>query len=61
VSLGGRANLRGRMLRRVALIATGLTVLALIFLLSGHWILAIIFGAPALAAIWVFLQARTVR
>jgi hypothetical protein len=49
------------MLRRVALIAAGLTVLALILLLSGHWILAIIFGAPALAAIWVFLQARTVR
>jgi hypothetical protein len=49
------------MVRRVALIAAGLTVLALILLLSGHWVLGIIFALPALAAIWAFLQSRSVR
>jgi hypothetical protein len=49
------------MLRRVALIAAGLAALALILLLSGHWVLAIIFALPAFAALWAFLQARAVR
>jgi uncharacterized membrane protein YgaE (UPF0421/DUF939 family) len=61
VSVGGRADLRGRMLRRAALIGGVLALLALLFLLSGHWVLAVIFGVPAAVAIWVFLQARTVR
>lgn len=61
MSVGGRANARGRVLRRAALIAGVLVLLALLFLLSGHWVLTVIFGAAAAAAIWVFLQARTVR
>ena len=61
MSVGGRARERGRVLRRAALIAGVLVLLALVFLASGHWVLAIIFGAAAAAAIWLFLQARTVR
>jgi hypothetical protein len=61
MSVGGRANERGRVLRRAALIAGILVLLALLFLASGHWVLALIVGAAAAAAIWVFLQARTVR
>jgi hypothetical protein len=61
MSVGGRARERARVLRRAALIAGVLALLALLFLISGHWVLAIIFGAPAAVAIWVFLQARTVR
>jgi hypothetical protein len=61
MSVGGRANVRERVLRRAALIAGVLVLLALLFLVSGHWVLAVIFGAGAAVAIWVFLQARTVR
>jgi hypothetical protein len=61
MSVGGRANARDRILRRAALIAGVLLLLALVFLASGHWVLAVIFGAAAAAAIWLFLQARTVR
>jgi fatty acid desaturase len=61
VSVGGRGQARERILRRAALIAAVLVLLALLSLVSGHWVLAVIFGAPAAAAIWVFLQARTVR
>jgi hypothetical protein len=61
MTVGGRANERGRVLRRAALIAGVLVLLALLFLASGHWVLALIVGAAAAAAIWVFLQARTVR
>jgi hypothetical protein len=49
------------MVRRAGLIAGGLVVLALLFLLTGHWVLALIAGVPAVAAVWVFLQARSVR
>ena len=61
MSVGGRANERSRVLRRAALIAGALALLAVLFLLSGHWVLAVIFGVPAAAAIWVYVQARTVR
>jgi uncharacterized membrane protein YgaE (UPF0421/DUF939 family) len=61
MSVGGRSDTRQRMLRRAALIGGVLALLALLFLLSGHWLLAIIFGAVAAVAIWLFLQARTVR
>lgn len=61
MAAGGRAQTRGTMLRRAALIAAGLVLLALILLLTGHWVLAIIFAIPAAVATWVFLQARTVR
>ena len=43
------------------MIAAALVLLALLFLITGHWVLAIIVGVVAVAAFWVFLQARTVR
>ena len=61
MSIGGRADVRSRLLRRAALTAGVLVLLTLLFLVSGHWVLGIIFGAAAAVAIWVFLQARTVR
>jgi hypothetical protein len=61
MSVGGRARVRERILRRAALIAGVLVLLVLLLLVSGHWVLGIIFGAAAAVAIWVFLQARTVR
>lgn len=61
MTVGGRANERTRILRRAALIGAVLLLLALLFLASGHWIVGLIFGAAAAAAIWVFLQARSVR
>ena len=61
MSLGGRAQTRQRLLRRAAIIAGVLVLLALLLLSSGHWILGIIFGAAAVVAIWLFLQARAVR
>jgi hypothetical protein len=61
VSLTGRGRARERVLRRAALIAGVLVLLALLFLASGHWILGVIVGAAAAAATWFFLQARTVR
>jgi hypothetical protein len=57
----GRARARDRMLRRTGLIAAGLVLLTLIFVIGGNWILAIIAGIPAAVAVWVFLQARGVR
>jgi hypothetical protein len=43
------------------LTAAVLALLALLFGISGHWVLGVVFGVAAAAAIWVFLQARTVR
>ena len=59
--MNGRADTRQRMLRRGGIVAAVLALLALILLLSGHWILGIIVAVIAAVAIWVFLQARTVR
>jgi hypothetical protein len=61
MSVGGRGRARDRIVRRAALIAAVLVLLALLLLVSGHWVLGIIFAVAAAAAIWVFLQARTVR
>ena len=61
MSVGGRGRERDRILKRAALIAGVLVVLALLLLLSGHWILGVIVGAAAVAAVWFFMQARTVR
>jgi hypothetical protein len=38
-----------------------LVLLALLFLLSGHWVLGVIFAAAAAVGMWLFLQVRTVR
>jgi hypothetical protein len=61
MSAGGRGQARQRMLRRAGLAAGGLALVALLFLVSGHWVLGVIFGVAAAAALWVFWQARTVR
>jgi hypothetical protein len=61
MSIDGRGQTRRRMLRRAGLIAGTLVLVALLLLASGHWVLGIIFGVAAVAAIWVFLQMRSVR
>jgi uncharacterized membrane protein YccC len=61
MSGGGRGQARQRILRRAGLIAGVLVLLALLFLVSGHWVLAVIFGVAAAVAVWVFLQARSVH
>jgi hypothetical protein len=61
MSVGGRARARGRVLQRAALIAGVLVVLTVLFVITGHWVLAIIAAVPAAVAVWVFLQARAVR
>jgi hypothetical protein len=61
MSVGGRAQTRQRMLRRAALIAGILVLLALGFLVTGHWVLGVVFGVVAAVAVLVFFQVRTVR
>jgi hypothetical protein len=61
MSMGGRATARSRILRRAAIVAGVLVLLTLLFLLSGHWLLAIIFGVAAALALWAYTQARRVR
>jgi hypothetical protein len=56
-----RGRARHNLLRRAGIVAAIVVVLALILLLSGHWILGIIFGVAAVAAVAAFLQLRTVR
>jgi len=57
----GRGDTRQRMLRRGGLIAGVLVLLALLLLLTGHWIIGIVLAVLAAVAVWVFLQARSVR
>ena len=52
---------RQRMLRRAGVIVAVLVLLALLFLLSGHWVLGVLFATAAAVSIWLFLQVRTVR
>lgn len=61
MSYDSRGRARQRILRRGGWIAGILAVLALVFLVSGHWILGVVFAVAAAAAIWVLVQARTVR
>jgi hypothetical protein len=61
MSAGGRGEARRRLVRRSGAVAGVLVLLALIFLASGHWIIGIVLGAIAAAAVWVFLQARAVH
>ena len=61
MSNGGRADARRRLLRRSGAVAAVLALIALVLLASGHWLLGIVLGALAAAAVWVFLQARAVR
>lgn len=59
--LRGRPQARQRVLRRGGLVAGALVLLAFLLLITGHWVLGVIFGIAAAAAVWVFLQLRTVR
>ena len=61
MAVGGRADTRQRFLRRMLMIAVVLVIFALILFASGHWILGIIIGVMAAAAVWLLLQTRTVR
>jgi uncharacterized membrane protein YccC len=61
MSMGGRGATRAKLLQRMGLIAGALVVVTLLLLITGHWILAVIFGVAAAVAVWVFLQARSVR
>ena len=61
MSLSPRGRARQQMVRRAGLVTGALVVLALILLLSGHWILGIIFGVVAVGAVLALLQLRTVR
>lgn len=61
MSVGGRARTRGQVLRRIAWIAGALVLVALLLLATGHWVLGIIVGVVAAAAVWGYLQARSVR
>jgi hypothetical protein len=61
MSVGGREALRRRYLRRVAVLAGVLVLLALLFFGSGHWVLGLLFGAAAVVAILALAQMRTVR
>ena len=59
--MGARGQTRERLLRRLGWIAAGVALLAVLLLISGHWVLGIVFGAGAVVAIWLVLQLRTVR
>lgn len=56
-----RARARQNLQRRAGIVTAVVVVLALILLLSGHWILGIILGVVAVAAVLAFLQLRSVR
>jgi uncharacterized membrane protein len=56
-----RGRARQNLQRRAGIVTAIIVVLALILLLGGHWILGIIFGVAAVAAVAAFLQLRTVR
>ena len=61
MSMGGRALARQRLLRRAGIAAVVLVLLALVLLLSGHWVLGLLFGVAGAAAVWAYLQLRTIR
>ena len=61
VSSGGRAAARERMVKRAGFIAAALVLLAVVFLISGHWIMPAVFAVAAAAGIWAFRQIREVR
>jgi hypothetical protein len=61
MSADGRGQARQRFLRRAGLIAGVLVLLTLVFLASGHWVLGLVFAVVSAVAVWVLVQARTVR
>jgi uncharacterized membrane protein YccC len=61
LSLSPRARARQSLQRRAGIVAAAIVLLALLFLLTGHWILFVIFGVASVAAVAALLQLRTVR
>lgn len=61
MSMAPRARARQNLQRRAGIVTAAVVLLALIFLLTGHWILFVIFGAAAVATVAAFLQLRKVR
>lgn len=61
MSMSPRGRARQNLQRRAGIVTAIVVVLALILLFTGHWILGIIFGVAAIAAVAAFLQLRTVR
>ena len=61
MSMSPRARARQNLQRRAGIVTAVVVLLALILLVSGHWILGIIFGVAAVAAVAAFRQLRTVR
>ena len=61
MSMSPRARARQNLQRRAGIATAVVVLLALILLLSGHWILGIILGVVAVAAVAAFRQLRTVR
>jgi len=61
VSMSPRARARQSLQRRAGIATAVVVLIALILLLSGHWILGIILGVVAVAAVAAFRQLRTVR
>ena len=61
MSMSPRARARQNLQRRAGIVTAVVALLALILLVSGHWILGIIFGVAAVAAVAAFRQLRTVR
>jgi uncharacterized membrane protein YccC len=56
-----RGRARQSLQRRAGIVTAIVVLLALIFLLTSHWILFLIFGVAAVAAVAAFLQLRKVR
>ena len=61
MSMSPRGRARQNLQRRAGIVTAAVVLLALIFLLTGHWILFVIFGVGAAAAVAAFLQLRKVR
>ena len=61
MSMSPRRRARQSLQRRAGIVTAIVVVLALILLVSGHWIIGIIFGVIAVVAVAAFRQLRTVR
>ena len=58
---GGRMQARTRLLRRFGLGALVAGVLALLFLLGGHFIVGVVLVIVAAVFVWLYVQTRSLR
>ena len=61
MSMSPRGRARQNLQRRAGTVTAAVVLLALIFLLTAHWILFILFGVAAAASVAAFLQLRKVH